>query len=89
VGRWVNDVPRERNKRDAHWTGYSPSIRFSPPHNNPTTLLPMSSVTFFESSDCENTQQFWEGASVEQTRGQRQTGRNDLPDKGEKVASGW
>jgi len=24
--------------------------------------------------------------SVEQTRGQRQTGRNDLPDKGEKVA---
>jgi len=30
---------------------------------NPTTLLPMSSVTFFESSNCENTQQFWEGAS--------------------------
>ena len=30
---------------------------------NPTALLPMSSVTFFESSDCENTQQFWEGAS--------------------------
>ena len=29
---------------------------------SPTTLLPMSSVTF-ESSDCENTQQFWEGAS--------------------------
>ena len=25
----------------------------------------------------------------EQTRGQRQTGRNDLPGKGEKVASGW
>jgi len=30
---------------------------------NPTTLLPMSSVTFFESSDCENTLQFWEGGS--------------------------
>jgi len=30
---------------------------------SPTTLLPMSSVTFFKSSDCENTQQFWEGAS--------------------------
>ena len=27
--------------------------------------------------------------SVEQTRGQRQTGRNDLPGKGERVASGW
>jgi len=26
---------------------------------------------------------------VEQTRGQRQTGRNDLPGKGERVASGW
>jgi len=30
---------------------------------NPTTLLPMSSITFFESSNCENTQQFWEGTS--------------------------
>jgi len=30
---------------------------------SPTTLLQMSSVTFFESSDCENTLQFWEGAS--------------------------
>ena len=30
---------------------------------NPTTLLPMSSVTFFESSDCKNTQRFWEGVS--------------------------
>jgi len=27
--------------------------------------------------------------SVEQTQGQRQTGRNDLPGKGERVASGW
>jgi len=27
--------------------------------------------------------------SVEQTRGQRQTGRNDLPGKGERVAGGW
>jgi len=27
-----------------------------------------------------------ERASVEQTRGQRQTGRNDLPGKGERVA---
>jgi len=26
---------------------------------------------------------------VEQMRGQRQTGRNDLPGKGERVASGW
>jgi len=26
---------------------------------------------------------------VEQTRGQRQTGRNDLPGMGERVASGW
>jgi len=26
---------------------------------------------------------------VEQTRGQHQTGRNDLPGKGERVASGW
>ena len=26
---------------------------------------------------------------VEQTQGQRQTGRNDLPGKGERVASGW
>jgi len=26
---------------------------------------------------------------VEQTRGQRQTGCNDLPGKGERVASGW
>ena len=26
---------------------------------------------------------------VEQTQGQRQTGRNDLPGKGEGVASGW
>ena len=30
---------------------------------NPTTLPQMSSVTFFESSDCENSLQFWEGAS--------------------------
>ena len=30
----------------------------------------------------------WED-DVEQTRGQRQTGRNDLPGKGERVASGW
>ena len=81
---------------------------------SPTTLPQMSSVTFFESSDCENSLQFWEGASsglatqsprrerhpstrlvfarldtVEQTRGQRQTGRNDLPGKGERVANGW
>jgi len=27
--------------------------------------------------------------AVEQTRGQRQTGRNDLPGKGERVANGW
>jgi len=26
---------------------------------------------------------------VEQMRGQRQTGRNDLPGKGERVANGW
>jgi len=30
---------------------------------SPTTLPQMSSATFFESSDCENSLQFWEGAS--------------------------
>ena len=30
-----------------------------------------------------------EEEDVEQTQGQRQTGRNDLPGKGERVASGW
>ena len=39
MGRWVNDVPREWNKRDAHWTGYSPSICFSPPHNKPNNFF--------------------------------------------------
>ena len=30
-----------------------------------------------------------EGESVEQTRGQRQTGRNDLPDRVRELLSGW
>ena len=30
---------------------------------NPSALLLMSSVTFFKSSNCENTQQFWGGTS--------------------------
>jgi len=30
---------------------------------NPTTLLPVSSLTFFDTASNENTQQFWEGAS--------------------------
>jgi len=63
VGRWVKDVPREWNIRDAHWTMQSPSIHSSLTPTNPTALLSMSSVTFFKSSDCENSQQFWEGAS--------------------------
>jgi len=29
------------------------------------------------------------GGGVEQTRGQCQTGRNDLPGKGERLLSGW
>ena len=63
MGRWVKDVPREWNIRDAHWMMQSPSIHSSLTPTNPTALLSMSSVTFFESSDCENSQQFWEGTS--------------------------
>jgi len=64
VGRWVKDVLGVWDIRDAHWMMQSPSIHSSLTPTNPTTLLPMSSsVTFFESSDCENSQQFWEGVS--------------------------
>jgi len=36
--------------------------------------------------DSETTEEMRPTAFVEQTQGQRQTGRNDLPGKGEKVA---
>jgi len=48
------------------------------------TCRPMSSPYMFPTSA-----QQYSIIPVEQTRGQCQTGRNDLPGKGERVASGW